>query len=89
MLSLRNEKEQEQMANGVVHTVHKDGHWVNEIEGVGQFGATYTTKDRAAGEGRARARRDSSAHVIHDAEEAAHPFRTWLAASIATALHLP
>ena len=77
------------MANGVVHTVHKDGHWVNEIEGVGQFGATYTTKDRAAGEGRARARRDSSAHVIHDAEEAAHPFRTWLAASIATALHLP
>ena len=79
-------------AGSVVHTVHKDGRWVNEIEGVGQFGGPYATKDRAAGEGRARARRDKVAHVIHDqrdAEEvAAHPFRTWLAACIATAFHL-
>ena len=80
------------MADGVVHTVYKDGQWINEIEGVGQVGAPHTTKDRAAGEGRARALRDNSAHVIHDqpaSEHAAsHGVGTWLAAGIASALRL-
>ena len=26
------------MADGFIHTVHKDGQWVNEIEGGAEFG---------------------------------------------------
>ena len=80
------------MADGVVHTVYKDGRWVNEIEGVGQVGAPHATKDRAAGEGRARALRDKTEHVIHDRPAGEHAASsgvgTWLAAGIASALRL-
>ena len=36
------------VVGGIVHTVFRDGQWVNESEGIGQFGGVHTTKDRAA-----------------------------------------
>lgn len=54
------------MADGFVHTVHKDDHWVNEIEGGSQFGGTHATKDDAVSAGRARAKADRTEHQIHN-----------------------
>ena len=34
------------MAEGFVHTVHKGGQWVNELEGGAEFGGTHSTKNR-------------------------------------------
>jgi hypothetical protein len=53
------------MANGFVHTVQKDGQWVNEIEGNGMLGGVHATKDEAVSVGRARAHQDQTEHVIH------------------------
>jgi Uncharacterized protein conserved in bacteria (DUF2188) len=53
------------MADGFVHTVYKDGQWVNEIEGSGAVGGVHATKEEAVEVGRARARQDQTEHVIH------------------------
>jgi hypothetical protein len=53
------------MARGWVHTVHKDGFWVNEIEGEG-FLSRHRTKDEAVGAGRDEGRRRRTEHVIHN-----------------------
>jgi hypothetical protein len=53
------------MAAGDVHTVHKDGHWVNEVEGVGQV-STFRTKEEAVAAGRSEAIGRRSEHLIHD-----------------------
>lgn len=52
------------MARGWIHTVHKDGVWVNEAEGEGPL-SQHRTKDEAAEAGRELARRRRTEHVIH------------------------
>ena len=53
------------MADGFVHTVHKGGRWVNEIEGGVEFGDTHSTKEQAVAAGRVRAMHDGTEHLIH------------------------
>jgi len=54
------------MADGFIHTVFKDGQWVNEVEGDGVLGGVHATKDEAVSVGRARAEQDQTEHVIHN-----------------------
>ena len=58
------------MADGFVHTVYKNGRWVNEIEGGSEFGGAHATKDDALAAGRARAQQDETEHVIHNQDGA-------------------
>jgi len=53
------------MARGWVHTVHKGGAWVNEIEGDGTI-SRHQTKDQAVAEGREIATARKTEHVIHN-----------------------
>jgi len=54
------------MADGLVHTVYRNGQWVNEIEGGAEFGEPHGTKGDAVAAGRARAQQDNTEHVIHN-----------------------
>ncbi len=55
------------MAEGFVHTVHKDGAWANTIEGEDQSpSGTHETKEAAVAAGRAEAMRRKTEHVIHN-----------------------
>lgn len=54
------------MADGFIHTVYKDGQWVNEVEGGERISGIHATKEEAVEVGRARARQDRSEHVIHN-----------------------
>jgi Uncharacterized protein conserved in bacteria (DUF2188) len=54
------------MAKGFVHTVHRDGRWVNEIEGdEGSAFDSHETKEAAVATGREEAMRRKTEHVIH------------------------
>ncbi len=54
------------MADGFIHTVHKNGNWLNEVEGArGEIPGRHRTKRAAVTAGRARARRGKTEHVIH------------------------
>jgi hypothetical protein len=53
------------VADGYVHTVYKDGEWVNEVEG-GDEVSRQTTKDEAVERGRELARQRQTEHVIHN-----------------------
>ena len=54
------------MAKGYIHTVYKDGLWVNEIEENDPFGSEYQTKEEAVDAGRIHAIRNQTEHVIHN-----------------------
>jgi uncharacterized protein DUF2188 len=55
------------MAEGFVHTVYRDGRWVNSIEGdQAPLPDSFETKEDAVEEGRAEARRRQTEHVIHN-----------------------
>jgi Uncharacterized protein conserved in bacteria (DUF2188) len=56
------------MADGFVHTVHRDGTWVNEIEGgEGTLRGSRATKQHVAvAAGRDEAIRRKTEHVIHN-----------------------
>jgi hypothetical protein len=54
------------VADGFIHTVHKDGQWINEVEGDGAIGGIHATKEEAVAVGRARAQQDQTEHVIHN-----------------------
>jgi hypothetical protein len=54
------------MAAGYMHTVYKQGNWLNEIEGQGELTGHYTTKEAAVSVGRAEAKRRETGHVIHN-----------------------
>jgi Uncharacterized protein conserved in bacteria (DUF2188) len=54
------------VTKGFIHTVHKDGQWINEVEGGSTFGGTHSTKEEALAAGRERARQDQTEHVIHN-----------------------
>lgn len=53
------------MARGWVHTVHKDGVWVNEVEGEGTM-SHHRIKDEAVAAGREAAIARRTEHVIHN-----------------------
>ena len=55
------------MAEGFVHTVNKNGIWVNKIEGEDEpLPADHPTKQVAVAAGRDEAIRRKTEHVIHD-----------------------
>lgn len=54
------------MADGFVHTVHKDGIWIDEIEGGEPLSGSHATKHVAVAAGRDEAIRRKSEHVIHN-----------------------
>jgi hypothetical protein len=54
------------MADGFVHTVYRDGRWINEVEGVERASSTHDTKDEAVRAGRDLARSKKTEHVIHN-----------------------
>ena len=55
------------MAEGFVHTVHRDGRWMNSIEGdQGPLPDSFDTKQDAVEAGRAEARQRQTEHVIHN-----------------------
>jgi hypothetical protein len=53
------------MARGWVHTVHREGSWVVEIEGHGAT-SVHRTKDEAVSSGRQLAIARKTEHVIHN-----------------------
>ena len=56
------------MADGFVHTVHRDGQWINEVEGGERASSTHATKDEAVAAGRELARNRKTEHVIHNVD---------------------
>ena len=55
------------MAQGFVHTVHRDGHCVNSVEGdQAPLPDSFDTKEEAVEAGRAEARRRQTEHVIQN-----------------------
>jgi len=55
------------MAEGFVHTVHRDGRWINSVEGdPAPLPESFDTKEDALEAGRAEARGRQPEHVIHD-----------------------
>jgi Uncharacterized protein conserved in bacteria (DUF2188) len=55
------------MTAGFVHTVNKDGTWVNKIEGEDEpLPTVHPTKQVAVAVGRDEAIRRETEHVIHD-----------------------
>jgi len=54
------------MADGFVHTVPKDGGWVNTLEGGEQLEGWHSTKYVAVAAGKAAAQARKTEHVIHN-----------------------
>jgi hypothetical protein len=54
------------MADGFVHTVWKDGEWMNEVEGGDGIPGPFATKEEAVAGGRSRALAAGTEHVIHN-----------------------
>ena len=54
------------MADGFIHTVWKDDEWQNEVEGGERVPGSYVNKEEAVGNGRSRALRNVTEHVIHN-----------------------
>lgn len=59
------------MAGTDVHTVHKNGAWINEVGGE-QVDGNYATKETAIAAGRELAMRNKSEHVIHGLDGQIH-----------------
>ena len=57
------------MAKGFIHTVYKDGQWVNEVEDGEEIGGVHATKEEAVRAGRAERNR-TDRHVIHNQDGA-------------------
>lgn len=53
------------MARGWIHTVHRNGYWINTIEG-GQVLSRHSTKDAAVSAGRVEAKRRRTEHLVHN-----------------------
>jgi uncharacterized protein DUF2188 len=55
------------VAEGFVHTVHRDGRWRNTVEGEDtSLPGAYATKAEAVAVGRGEAKRRETEHVIHN-----------------------
>jgi hypothetical protein len=54
------------MAKGFVHTVYRDGKWINQVEEGNELGGAHAaTNEAAVTAGRLRAQRDKTEHLIH------------------------
>jgi len=53
------------MAKGDIHTVHRDGRWLNEVEGGQRASNSADTKAAAQATGRDMARERGVEHLIH------------------------
>jgi len=51
---------------GSVHTVYRQGNWLNEIEGEGELLGHFITKESAVSAGRQEAIKRDTEHVIHN-----------------------
>jgi hypothetical protein len=61
------------MPGGAVHTVHRDGRWVNEIEGqAGTVGEPFDRKADAVAAGRDVAQDLGVEHMIHNLDGQIH-----------------
>jgi Uncharacterized protein conserved in bacteria (DUF2188) len=54
------------LAKGFIHTVHRDGVWINEVEGGGAIRGKHRTKQEAVKAARERAKREKTEHVVHN-----------------------
>ncbi len=54
------------MAKGDIHTVHRDGRWLNEVEGGQRASNSADTKAAAQATGRDMARKRGVEHLIHN-----------------------
>jgi Uncharacterized protein conserved in bacteria (DUF2188) len=54
--------------HGWVHTIHRAGAWINEIEGSGAVGRRYEQQADAVPAGRRHAMAQRTEHVIHNAD---------------------
>ncbi len=54
------------MAKGDIHTVHRDGRWLNEVEGGQRASNSAATKAAAQAIGRDMARERGVEHLIHN-----------------------
>lgn len=54
------------MARGWIHTVHRDGYWVNEVEGGERASSRHATKAEAVAKGREMAKARKTEHLIHN-----------------------
>jgi hypothetical protein len=54
------------MARGWIHTVHRNGQWVNEVEGGERASSAHATKDEAVARGRQLAQNQATEHVVHN-----------------------
>lgn len=61
------------MPHGDVHTVHRDGKWLNEVEGSqAPLDGTFDRKDEAVAAGRKDADARGVEHVIHGLDGQIH-----------------
>ena len=56
------------MAEGFIHTVPREGKWVNEVEGGERASSSHDTKEEAVAAARDLARTRKTEHVIHNAD---------------------
>lgn len=54
------------MARGWIHTVYRDGQWVNEKEGASRASTAHATKSEAVARGRQLAIAAKTEHVVHN-----------------------
>jgi hypothetical protein len=54
------------MAQGDIHTVHRDGRWLNEVEGGKRASNSASTKAEAQALGRAMAQKRRVEHHVHN-----------------------
>jgi hypothetical protein len=57
---------------GEIHTVHRDGKWLNEIAGGDRASNSFTTKEDAVAEGRRIAQDREVEHLIHNVDGQIH-----------------
>jgi hypothetical protein len=53
------------VAQGYIHTVHRNGYWFNDIEGGLRGSKAYPSKDSAVAAGRLQALAARTEHIVH------------------------
>ena len=61
------------MASRYIHTIYRDGYWVNEIEGAGRIRGRFADKQAATAVGGAHAKQRRVIHVVHSQPELGVP----------------
>jgi hypothetical protein len=63
--------------NGDVHTVHRNGQWVNTVECESGHHGPYATKEKAVNAGRRIAVDNRAEHLIHNMDGTIHERNTY------------